>query len=117
MEFNGAIMKIFNINNMKAGWFVGDFEPTAYRTKDFEVCFRTHPKGEEWDTHYHEKITEINLLISGKMLLQNKELNSGDIFVLEPFEIANPIFLEDCDILCVKTPGIVGDKISIEVKK
>ena len=114
MELGWIIMKIFKINDMKAGWFVGDFEPTAYKTKNFEVCFRTHPKGEIWDTHYHEKITEINLLAKGKMTLQGKELNTGDIFILEPFEIADPIFLEDCDILCVKYPGIKGDKVIVK---
>ena len=68
---------------------------------------------EIWDTHYHEEITEINLLTKGKMTLQNKELNTGDIFILEPFEIADPVFLEDCDILCVKYPGIKGDKVIV----
>ena len=29
-------MKIMKLNDMKQGWFVGDFEPTAYKTKDFE---------------------------------------------------------------------------------
>lgn len=113
MELNGTIMKIFKIKEMKSGWFVGNFEPTAYKTEGFEVCFRTHPKGEIWDTHYHEEVTEINLLIKGKMILQNKELNTGDIFILEPFEIADPVFLEDCDILCVKYPGIKGDKVIV----
>ena len=27
-------MKILNFQNMKGGWFIGDFEPTAYKTKD-----------------------------------------------------------------------------------
>ena len=109
-------MKIMKLEEMKQGWFVGDFEPTAYKTKDFEACYRIHPKGEKWDIHYHEHITEINLLVSGKMIMQNKTLLPGDIFVLEPYEIADPEFLEDCAIMCIKTPGIVGDKISMGTK-
>ena len=108
-------MKLMKLKDMKQGWFIGNFEPTAYKTKDFEVCYRTHPKGEKWDIHYHEHITEINLLVNGKMIMQGKTLLSGDIFILEPYEIADPDFLEDCTILCVKTPGIVGDKISMEI--
>jgi len=106
-------MKIFRIEDMKAGWFIGDFNPTAYKTSDFEVSFRTHPKGEKWDTHYHKVATEINLLVSGDMTLQNKSLKSGDIFILEPYEIADPIFNEDCTILCVKTPSAPSDKFVV----
>ena len=107
-------MNIYKIDDMKQGWFVGNFNPTAYKTDNLEVCYRIHKKDEKWSTHYHEKITEINLLISGKMTIQNTELNSGDIFILKPFEIADPIFIEDCAILCIKTPCIVGDKTIID---
>jgi len=109
-------MKIFKLKDMKMGWFVGNFEPSAFNTKDFEVCFRTHPKGEIWDHHYHEKIIEINLLTRGKMIMHGRELNQGDIFIISPYEIANPIFLEDCDIVCIKTPSIPRDKIILENK-
>ena len=29
-------MKIFKLNDMKDGWFVGNFEPTAFNTSEFE---------------------------------------------------------------------------------
>lgn len=108
-------MKIRHINEMKGGWFVGNFEPTAYKTEQFEVSYKLHPKGQEWDIHYHTDVTEINYLIKGRMILQNKELQTGDIFILEPFEIADPNFLEDTEIICVKTPSI-NDKISVTIK-
>ena len=98
-------MKIHKLSDMKSGWFVGAFEPTAYYTENVEVNYRTHPKGEVWDTHYHTIVTEVNLLIRGKMTLQGQELNSGDIFIIEPWEITNPEFLEDCEIICVKMPS------------
>jgi quercetin dioxygenase-like cupin family protein len=47
------------------------------------------------------------------MIIQNKELNTGDIFIIHPNEIADPIFLEDCKVLIVKTPSIPGDKYVI----
>jgi len=106
-------MKIERIENMIGGWFIGGFEPTVHKTNDFEVSYKIHKKNEQWDHHYHHTVTEINLLIRGKMILQNKELNSGDIFTLEPFEIADPEFLEDCEIICVKTKSI-NDKIKIK---
>jgi len=106
-------MDIFKIKDMKGGWFVGDFEPSVYKTKNFEVGVKTHPKGEIWDVHYHKKATEINYLLEGKMILQNTELTTGDIFVLYPNEIANPTFLEDCTIVTVKSVSEIGDKYII----
>jgi hypothetical protein len=107
-------MQIYKLSEMKDGWFVGDFLPTSFKSKDFELCYKKHYKGEFWDKHYHEKITEINLLIKGKMLINDIELNGGDIFVIEPYYVSKPIFLEDCEIIIVKTPSITDDKIIIE---
>jgi hypothetical protein len=106
-------MKVRKLDEMKGGWFVGNFDPVAYKTSDMEVSFKLHKKGEEWDIHYHDTVTEINLLVRGTMILQNTRLEAGDIFILEPFEIADPEFLEDCEIVCVKTPS-KNDKISVK---
>jgi len=108
-------MKVDRIENMKGGWFVGNFEPSAYKTSDFEVSYKLHPAGEKWDYHYHTEVTEINYLVRGEMTLQNKLLTSGDIFTLQPFEIADPTFHTDCEIICVKTPS-TNDKISFKIK-
>lgn len=105
-------MKVLKIKDMVGGWFVGNFEPTAYKTEQFEVSYKLHPKGQEWDIHYHTDVTEINYVIRGNMILQGKELNEGDIFILEPYEIADPEFLIDTEIICVKTPSI-NDKINV----
>ncbi len=103
-------MKIFKMSDMVGGWFVGDFFPTAFKTNLFEVCYKTHTKGEQWDRHYHKEATEINYLISGKVKIQNIILSAGDIFVIYPWEISDPEFLEDCEVVIVKTPSVIGDK-------
>ena len=107
-------MKIDRIENYTRGWFVGNFEKTAFKTDACEVSYKKHYAGEFWDLHYQEKITEINLLISGEMIMQNIKLIPGDIFILYPYEIADPIFLTDCEIICVKVPGIQNDKVVIK---
>jgi hypothetical protein len=101
---------------MKGGWFVGNFEPSAYKTNDFEVSYKIHPRGEKWDNHYHKIATEINYLVTGSMTILNMHLKSGDIFVIEPYEIADPIFHEDCHIVCVKTASSKGDKYIVSKK-
>lgn len=110
-------MEIHKIKDMIGGWFVGDFEPTAYKTKDFEVSYKLHPKGEEWEVHYHKTADEINFLFKGRMIIQGTEINEGDIFVIRKYEVADPVFLEDCHIVCVKTNSLKGDKYIAEETK
>lgn len=106
-------MKTAKINDMVRGWFIGDFEPSILRTKDFEVGILSHKKDEVWPEHYHKIATEINFLISGKMLIRDTIIEPGTIFVLEPNEVADPKFLEDCTVVTVKTPSVMGDKYNV----
>ena len=106
-------MKVHKIKEMKGGWFIGDFEPSVLRTDLFEVALHVHKKGEHHDTHYHSIATEYNVLIEGRMKIAGRIIESGDIFIFEPEEVADPIFLEDCKIICVKTPSVIGDKYVI----
>jgi quercetin dioxygenase-like cupin family protein len=103
-------MKVLEMSEMKGGWFIGDFEPTIFPTKDFEVGVKTYFQGEYHAPHYHKIATEINYLISGKIIANEKEIIPGQIFIFEPYEIAECEFLEDTQILVVKVPSAKGDK-------
>ena len=48
------------------------------------------------------------------MQIQDQILVEGDIFIFSPYEIADPVFLEDCEVLIVKTPSVPGDKYEIK---
>lgn len=106
-------MEIHKISDFIGGWYVGDFNPSCFVTKDFEICYKKHLAGEEWPIHYHKEADEINFLRSGKMIIQGKELVGGDIFILRKNEIADPIFLENCEVFIVKTPSVKDDKFII----
>jgi quercetin dioxygenase-like cupin family protein len=106
-------MKLLNLKDMTRGWLIGDFEPSILRTQGFEVGVLTHKKGEEWAEHYHKIATEYNVLLKGKMTLNETLINEGDIFILYPNETALPEFLEDCTVLCVKVPSVIGDKYAV----
>jgi len=95
---------------MNRGWFIGNFDPSLLKTTHVEVGVLTHLKGEYWSPHYHMLGTEYNVLLTGKMRVCNTELSAGDTFVIEPYEVADPIFHEDCTIICVKFPGNNNDK-------
>ena len=98
------------ISEMTRGWFIGDFEPSVLKTKEFEVGVLTHKKGEQCPKHYHKVATEVTLLLSGSMTICGQLIEAGTIFTIEPNEIADPVFHEDCTVLVIKTPSVIGDK-------
>lgn len=106
-------MKRYNVDSTIGGWFVGNFEKAAYQTKDFEVALKKHYKDEPYGKHYHEHVTEINLVVSGEIMVHNEVFGPGEIFILYPYEVADPKFITDCEIICVKHPGITNDKINL----
>jgi hypothetical protein len=108
-------MKVFDPSLFTGGWFVGDFQPSIWNTKDFEVGYKYHQAGEPWPAHYHEHMDEITVLVDGVMRIQDQILVGPTIFLLKKGEIADPEFLADCQVVVIKTPSVPGDKI--EVKK
>ena len=106
-------MIIKRLEDFTRGWFMGDFEPSLIRTKDFEVGILTHTKGEVWPKHYHKLADEYNVLVKGKMTVNGTELNTGDVFIIEKNEVSEPKFLEDCTVLVIKIPSIIGDKYEV----
>ena len=48
------------------------------------------------------------------MKLSGTYLKEGDIFTIYPEEVAVPEFLTDCEIVCVKTASVKGDKYIVE---
>ncbi len=107
-------MKKYRIDDMEGGWFVGNFQPSAFTTKDFEVAFVKHKKGQFWEKHYHKISTEITLILKGKVKINDQIYSPGDIFVIYPKEVADPTFLEDSEVVVVKTPSDVNDKYVLE---
>lgn len=106
-------MRVYDARVMRGGWYIGDFTPSVFRTKEFEVCVKHHPKDEDWPDHYHAEAIEINYLISGMMQVNDMYIGPGAIFVFEPFEVARPRFISDCVVVVVKVPSIPGDKIEV----
>ena len=67
-------MRKFRFENMKGGYYIGDFEPSAFKTKDFEVAFVKHEEGDTWVKHYHNLLTEINLVYLVELKLMMRSL-------------------------------------------
>lgn len=98
---------------MRGGWFIGDFLPSILRTPDFEVCYKVHKKGEIHGAHIHMIATEYNLLIRGSMTIDEQLIKPGELFILYPGDTADPVFHEDCEVIVVKVPSVIGDKYDV----
>jgi dTDP-glucose pyrophosphorylase len=95
------------------GWLIGNFLPSIEKNKDCEIGYLSHPKNSSWDFHYHKKAIEFNVLVRGKMMINNVFYCTNDIFIINQNIISCPIFLEDCEIICIKIPSIQNDKYII----
>ena len=103
-------MQKFKLDSMINGWFVGDFSPCVFGTKDFEVAVKYYKKGECESRHYHKVATEITCIAQGKVKMNGEILNKGEIVVIEPKESADFIALEDTITAVVKIPSAKNDK-------
>ena len=103
-------MKTAKISDMTKGWFVGNFEPTLYRTNDVETAVKSYTAGDYEGRHYHNIATEITVVISGTVRMNGIEYNAGDIIVMEPGEATDFEAVTDAVNVVVKVPGANNDK-------
>jgi len=112
IEKKGEYKKI-NTNDYTRGWLIGNFEPSIIKTTEYELGILRHKKDEKWAFHYHVETKEINILLKGKMIINNVLINEKTVFIFEKNMISCPLFLEDCVVLCIKLPSLPGDKVII----
>ena len=103
-------MELHKLEDMFKGWFIGDFEPSILKTDQFEVAYHTHKAGEHHDTHYHKESREYNVLVKGVMIVNKQTFTAGDIFIIEPYEVSEPEFITDVELVVVRTPSVKDDK-------
>jgi len=103
-------MKIHNIENFTKGWFVGDFDPSILKTKDFEVAIKEYKAGDYEKMHVHKIATEYTIIVSGTVSMNNILNKKGSIIEIEPGEYTDFESLTDSITVVVKTPCVKGDK-------
>ena len=103
-------MILSNVKNYKNGWFIGDFDPAVFKTKNCEVGIHEYKKGFIGKDHFHLLSKEYNFIISGKLISNGIELNKGDIFIFSESEISSTEFLEDTLLLIVRDSSNKKDK-------
>lgn len=106
-------MKIAKLSDMTKGWFVGNFEPTLYRTNDVEVAVKLYSAGAYEKKHYHRIATEITVVTKGTIRMNSKEYVAGDIIIMEPNEATDFYAVTDAENVVVKLPGANNDKYEV----
>ena len=107
---DNSVMKSAKLENMTKGWFVGNFEPSLYKTNAVEVGVKHYKAGalEAW--HYHKIATEFTVIVSGRVRMNAHEYIAGDIVIVEPGKGTDFEVLEDTVTVVVKLPGANNDK-------
>lgn len=95
---------------MVRGWFIGDFEPTLFRTRDVEIAVKNYLLGDREQAHYHKVSTEFTVVLKGKMKFNNTVVGEGQIVKVLPGEVISFECLESGTTVVVKLPGTVDDK-------
>ncbi|MCK4809719.1 MAG: hypothetical protein KAS99_02135 [Candidatus Omnitrophica bacterium] len=103
-------MRKFCLQDMKSGWFVGNFVPTCLKTSDCEVACKHYKKGDSEERHVHKIATEITLIVEGLVKMNDVVYKTGDIIVLDPGDVTDFHALEDTTNVVVKVPSVAGDK-------
>ncbi|MCD6401841.1 MAG: hypothetical protein J7L73_07930 [Anaerolineales bacterium] len=107
-------MKTFRLEDMKGGWFVGDFLPVCLKTSECEVACKHYKKGDSEERHIHKIAAEITLIVEGLVKMNDVIYKSGDIIVLAPGDATDFQVMEDTITVVVKVPSIAGDKYLID---
>ena len=103
-------MDVYNINNFKNGWFIGNFTPSVFKNPFFEVAHHHHKAGYCGQAHTHKIAQEVTYIVKGSLVASGKHLKTGDMFVYSPHEVANVMFVEDTDLIVIKWPSVPNDK-------
>lgn len=98
-------MRLTKLSAMTKGWFVGNFEPNAFKTSAVEVAIKTYAAGEREAWHYHKISTEITCITNGTVEMCERQFAAGDIIILEPGEGTAFHAITDATTVVVKVPG------------
>ncbi len=108
-----AHYEVSKLAEMKRGWFVGDFLPTAYSTGDVEVAIQRYSAGSYEATHYHRVATEITVILQGEAEMFGQIFRDGDIIKIAPGTATDFRAITDVTTVVVKHPGAKDDKYNL----
>ena len=106
-------MVIYKLSEFTKGWIVGNFSPSVFISKEFEVAVKKYNSGDYEEKHFHKKALEITIICSGKVRMNNQEFSEGDVIVIKPNEVTDFFVIEEAITTVIKTPSLTNDKFLI----
>lgn len=106
-------MKTIPLENFDRGYFIGDFPKALFKTNAFEVSYKYHTKTDKHPIHYHKFTTEFMLVTKGSLIVNGTKVTKGHIFIMEPYVVNEIEYLEDVELVIVKTPSLPNDRVVI----
>lgn len=100
----------YNLGQMVKGWFIGNFEPSLYKTNDVEVGIKKYKAGDHENSHFHKIATEFTVIISGVVEMNGIQYFENDIIKIIPGVSTNFKAITDVVTVVVKLPGANNDK-------
>jgi anti-sigma factor ChrR (cupin superfamily) len=107
-------MRTVRLESMTRGWFVGDFEPVAFKTGAAEVAVKSYSAGQTEARHVHRIATELTAVISGTVAMNGETFGAGEIIVLDPGDVTDFRAVTDTVTVVVKIPAVPGDKYVVD---
>jgi choline kinase len=112
LDYKGLNVEVFKLDNFTNGWIIGNFEPSLLQNSGVELAVMNKKKGRGInDFHYHENCTEINVLVKGKMVVNNKIIHENEVFIFHPYVPSIYEYLEDCTFVVFKNKPSNTDKV------
>lgn len=106
-------MKVSDLNVMTKGWFIGPFDPSLYKTEQFECAVKRYKAGEKEAAHVHRIATEFTVIAEGQVRMNGVVHGAGAIIEIPPGEATDFEVLTDTLTFVVKVPAVRGDKYEI----
>lgn len=103
-------MKESSLSDFIRGWIIGDFDPTLFKTTDFEVGIKEYKKGDSEEEHYHLVSREITVIASGRAKMKNNIYEKGAIIDIAPGISTDFEAMEDTITVVIKVPSAKDDK-------
>lgn len=100
----------FLLNEMIKGWFVGNFEPTVFKTNEVEIGIKHYQSGDFEKKHHHKLATEITVVQKGIVEMNGIQYGDGAIIKLDPGVSTDFKAVTDVTTIVVKIPGAKNDK-------
>mgnify|MGYP002625007938 CR=1 FL=1 len=99
-----------NLKDYTKGWLVGDFEPSLFKSETCEVGIKEYKAGTVETLHVHHIVTEYTVVLSGTIIMLEKQFSKGDIIKIAPGVPNQFHSVTDSMLLVIKTPSVPTDK-------